>query len=221
MRIRFPMPRVSALRHPLALLRKELGIGQKEMAGLVEVSTATIQSIELGRLEMSERLASRISDQTGVSMSWLLAGKPRTPIPAAESRGYCFVRFTREHFEIAQSRDRSDVTEEAFLLMIRLMVTELVAIFRSAKSANDDAPKRCYYRVEKALGDLGTSLQQDFGNDLDYEIASYHQMAKEITRGMTKSEIVEITPIPESEMPSDEDLEKMLEAADSNEKKKM
>jgi len=49
-----------------------LGLGQKEMASLLNCSRPTIQAIELGKLKMSERLAQEAAQATGVSLMWLL-----------------------------------------------------------------------------------------------------------------------------------------------------
>jgi DNA-binding XRE family transcriptional regulator len=61
----------SPLKHPLAVLRKIIGLGQKELAALVGCSTETIQAIELKKLKLSEELSGKIAEQTGVSAEWL------------------------------------------------------------------------------------------------------------------------------------------------------
>jgi len=71
--------RRSNFKHPLAVLRQIIGYGQKEMAELAECSAATIQSIELGRLKLSEKLGVLISGKTGIKLSWLLEGDPDKP----------------------------------------------------------------------------------------------------------------------------------------------
>ena len=51
------------IRHPLARLRFSLGkMGQKQMAQTLAVSTDLIQSIELRRARLTEKLALRIAD---------------------------------------------------------------------------------------------------------------------------------------------------------------
>jgi transcriptional regulator with XRE-family HTH domain len=57
----------------LAVLRSIAGITQRQLAELVDCAPITIQSIELGKLALSQRMAQRISLQTGVSQAWLLA----------------------------------------------------------------------------------------------------------------------------------------------------
>jgi DNA-binding XRE family transcriptional regulator len=91
--------RQSPLNHPLAVLRKELGMGQKEMAQKLGCSWRTIQSIELGTLKLSAKLANRISDETSVNIHWLMQGDPKAPI--IDERG---LPWGREAFFDAQGR---------------------------------------------------------------------------------------------------------------------
>jgi transcriptional regulator with XRE-family HTH domain len=67
--------------HALAILRKNLGLRQPELAEMLGCSVATIQSIEVGRLKLSESLASRISAATGCDRDWLLRNDVSEPMP--------------------------------------------------------------------------------------------------------------------------------------------
>jgi hypothetical protein len=91
------------MRHPLAVLRSFLKIGQKELAEILGCSVSTIQSVELGRLKMSDELAKRASVKTGVSCTWLLAGDPGAPMTTGNSR----YPYTRDCFERHQARGAS------------------------------------------------------------------------------------------------------------------
>jgi transcriptional regulator with XRE-family HTH domain len=71
--------RPSPLAHPLAVLRTMIGLTQKQMGALVNRAARTIQSIELGKLPLTEELALRIAEATGVDEAWLFAGNPATP----------------------------------------------------------------------------------------------------------------------------------------------
>lgn len=90
--------RRSPYRHPLAVLRLGLGLGQKEMARLLGCSVATVQAIELKRLALSGRLAQAASDQTSVSAEWLLGGDPSVPPVTAAGEP-----FTVEKYEARQA----------------------------------------------------------------------------------------------------------------------
>ncbi|MBN2507765.1 MAG: helix-turn-helix transcriptional regulator [Verrucomicrobia bacterium] len=89
--------RVSARKHTVAVLRLTLGLSQKEFADLVKRSVATIQSIELGRLALSEELGEEIVRQTGISRAWLFGDEPNKPPVIFGQEPY-----TRKCFEEAQ-----------------------------------------------------------------------------------------------------------------------
>ena len=71
--------RRSPLSHSLAVLRTTIGLTQKEMGDLVHRAARTIQSIELLKLPLTEQLALRIAEATGVDEAWLFEGNPHTP----------------------------------------------------------------------------------------------------------------------------------------------
>ena len=96
-----PMRR-SPLRHPLAILRTTIGLTQKEMADLVNRAPSTIQSVELGKLPLSEDLAMLIAEATGVDPGWLLEEDPTTPPrkgPTAMGMGSGTGDYGRPEFE--------------------------------------------------------------------------------------------------------------------------
>jgi transcriptional regulator with XRE-family HTH domain len=90
--------RRSPLRHNLARLRTFLDLGQKQMADLAGCSARAIQSVELGKLALSENLARRIAAATDVHLHWLLDNDLEAPI--VNTRGYAH---TRSDFEAAQA----------------------------------------------------------------------------------------------------------------------
>jgi transcriptional regulator with XRE-family HTH domain len=112
-------------RHNLAVLRKILGLTQPEMAKLVRVSPATIASIEAnsGRLKLSESLAERISDATGVSYAWLLENEL-----TEEPRTKGGLEYTREEYERVQGQTEQgdlafDAEMEAMAVKMRFWMT--------------------------------------------------------------------------------------------------
>ena len=68
-------------KHVLASLREYLGATQGQFAIWCGCSAFTIQSIEVGRLALSKKLAERISLVTGVPAEWLLKNKFDSPMP--------------------------------------------------------------------------------------------------------------------------------------------
>ena len=87
--------RRSPKRRNLARLRLFLGLGQKELAEICGCSVHTIQSVELarGRLALSEFLARKISNATGISAGWLLTNDLRAPLTSDH-----FEKFTKDTY---------------------------------------------------------------------------------------------------------------------------
>ena len=67
--------------HVVAWVRKTLGLTQSELASLIGISANTLQSIELGRLPLSERIADRLNEQTGIRAKWFLDNELGDPLP--------------------------------------------------------------------------------------------------------------------------------------------
>ena len=93
--------RLSPLRHTLAVLRTVIGITQKEMAALLECSTATIQAIELGKLKLSEKLAEKIVLKTAVDLGWMMNNEPTRPPVTGKGHPY-----SKDLFEDFQAGSR-------------------------------------------------------------------------------------------------------------------
>jgi transcriptional regulator with XRE-family HTH domain len=72
----------SVQRHNLARLRTQLKLTQGDVAKLVGCSPATIKAVEIGKLALSESLASRISLVLGGQKDWLLENNLDAPIPS-------------------------------------------------------------------------------------------------------------------------------------------
>lgn len=82
-----------------AALRAVIGIKDFEMAEILDCSLGAVHSLESGRLWLSEAMATRMSHETGISISWLLGGDPKAPPIARDERPY-----TLEHFERARAK---------------------------------------------------------------------------------------------------------------------
>lgn len=59
--------------HVLRWVREQVGLSQGELGKLIGSTQPTIQSIELGRLALSERFAYRLQEQFGLPAKWFLA----------------------------------------------------------------------------------------------------------------------------------------------------
>jgi transcriptional regulator with XRE-family HTH domain len=90
--------RTPARKHVLCILREILGLTQKQLGQLVGVARPTIQGIELGSLSLSDHVAQRISEETGISIHWLRSNVlSRRPVNRS-SRPY-----TVKDFSLAQT----------------------------------------------------------------------------------------------------------------------
>lgn len=166
--------RPSPLRHPLAILRRDIDLTQKQLADLAECSRPTIQAIELGKLQLSEKLAQRIAYQTGVAPGWLLDDDVAQPPTRGDG-----TPFTQETFELAlASLTRLAIRLgelEAIRLEIITAVERLAANCSSAYKA--DKIWLWAYKVEVALA----ALEKQFGTDKcinQIGAACYPQMKK-------------------------------------------
>lgn len=156
LRIYYAM-RPSPLRHPLAVLRQIIGISQGELAVLVGKSRATIQAVELRKLNLSEELGLKIALETGVSARWLLDGDPAVAPWVDSLLGP--QKFSKETFERRRA-NRADAESEEILH--RLVFPEITAArFIAIYEAALEHPDRnlATYRTEKFL----QALEKEFG----------------------------------------------------------
>jgi transcriptional regulator with XRE-family HTH domain len=71
----------SVQRHNLARLRQQMRLTQSDLAAMIMRSPATIKAVEIGKLALSENLATLISQVTGADKKWLLENNLKAPIP--------------------------------------------------------------------------------------------------------------------------------------------
>lgn len=147
--------RKSKLKTPLAVLRTTIGLKQKQLAALVNKSQATIQSIELGRLKLSETLAERIVLETDVNLAWLLNGDPDAPIIKMDGR----TRYSKHDFETAQaSHENIEINNPKILQTSLNNWTQQLATL-SHKAFKKQRFSLLYYRTKSFLD----ALEKEFG----------------------------------------------------------
>lgn len=113
--------RASSKKTPAAVLRSIIGIKVPEMAELLQCSTATIQSIESGRLKVTDMMAFKMYDHTGVSIQWLQGGDAKRPI-TEEGKPYTRTAYERvQKAKALPDRRRTFFFKEAYInFIIRL-----------------------------------------------------------------------------------------------------
>jgi DNA-binding XRE family transcriptional regulator len=146
-------------RHPLATLRRTLGLRQKDMAELLECSLPTIQAIEYGHLKLSDKLAQLASQKTGVDGCWLRTGLGSI----IDQHGKPYTRETYDEYHRAMfAPSKHPVRLEFELKLARsffLMAMERMAIL-FAKALQEKNLVMCQFKVasatEQLLSELGT-----------------------------------------------------------------
>jgi transcriptional regulator with XRE-family HTH domain len=76
---------ISVGRHNLARIRAQLKLTQADLGKLVRCSPASIKAVEIGKLALSDSLASRLSHALGIDKEWLLKNDLSAPLPARYS----------------------------------------------------------------------------------------------------------------------------------------
>ena len=154
--------RRSPLTHALSVLRTQLELGQKEFGQKVGRHWRTIQSIELGKLPLSAKLAERICDETGVNFNWLMEGDPEAPI--IDERG---LPWKRELFFDAQGKKLLPRLGRHYA--VDLLTHTIAEICAAVVAATESKNVRAYgWRLSngilKSLDDLPTypGLRQEF-----------------------------------------------------------
>lgn len=139
--------RASALKHPVAILRKEIGVGQKEFGETVGRHWRTIQSIELGKLPLSAKLAERICEETGVGFQWLMNGDAEAPIVTDVG-----LRWKRERYYDAQGKKLLPGTALGTHYASDLFNLALAKVCAAAVAAAESANVRMYgWKVANAI----------------------------------------------------------------------
>ena len=147
--------RASSKKTPAAVLRSIIGIKVPEMAELLQCSTATIQSIESGRLKVTDMIAFKMYDQTGVSIQWLQGGDAKRPM-TAEGKPYTRAAYERvQNAKALPDPQRTLFFKEAYINFI----IRLRAILAHAEQKGD-----VFIPIAKT-GRFLTSLAQEHVND--------------------------------------------------------
>ncbi|HET9375659.1 MAG TPA: helix-turn-helix transcriptional regulator [Chthoniobacterales bacterium] len=152
------------LRTTVSVIRGEIGITQEEFARLIDKSRITVQSIELGKLNLSKGLALRIAQETGVALPWLLDEKPDEP-PWAWAVGGGTRPWTKADYERAQARKAertsSDYKPDLFEIIERAKkdVQDWPAIVSSAYAKGEG--QVCHFLARQFMADM----EKRFGKD--------------------------------------------------------
>jgi transcriptional regulator with XRE-family HTH domain len=134
-----------------------LNLGQKQMAELADCSTRAIQSVELGKLALSESLARRITAATNVHLHWLLDNDLKAPIVGTRGHPY-----TRSDFEVKQATKHFSDNE-----LSRTVAADYAASFYGqirailSSAIKKDLAEVATWKIAKYLDDC----RRKFGHD--------------------------------------------------------
>ncbi len=158
--LNFEMRR-SPKRHPLAVLRLALGLTQKEMADLAGCATVTIQSIETGKMPLSEKLGEHIAALTGVQMYWLMAGDPKAPMVADDGLPYTrdLCEQNKELLFGKKSKQRHEAEYNFIPEALGLFLAQAYSILRHGHSKHRLAWS--IYKLQVAFDTVATELGTD------------------------------------------------------------
>lgn len=168
--------RPSPLRHPLAVLRKMIGLNQSELAALCSCSPRTIQAVELLKLPLSGKLASKISAATGVSVESLLDADPAAPLrtghsPAWGSTGNEFSKDLYErHRAFTEIRETALVVSIPFSSSARKRAHELHQFKRQMGSDFEEADREI---VELCAGLLKATREHEQNYVIRWQVKKF------------------------------------------------
>jgi transcriptional regulator with XRE-family HTH domain len=148
----------------VAVLRQILGITVEEFSKLIDKSVTTVNSLETGRLKLSEETAFRIQQETGVEMSWLLTAKSKEKPYVFEPGGYGFKRpYTKELFELTQAQKKKgslySVDSSHYLIGAIAVVTDWISVY--TKAAQSGRSELACYLIQQFLLQLVERMGKD------------------------------------------------------------
>jgi transcriptional regulator with XRE-family HTH domain len=134
----------SVQRHNLARLRQELGLTQVALGGMIGRSQATVKAVEIGRLPLSEDLATLISVVLGTDKQWLLKNDLSAPVPPSK------------YFSATISPEEKAYT--ATVVLLEDLFSRLFAVARRLRKTNARAT------MELEIGEKLEALKKSEGD---------------------------------------------------------
>jgi transcriptional regulator with XRE-family HTH domain len=175
--------RESKLEHVLAILRKTIGkeMTQKELARILNRAPVTIQKIELGERPLVASLAEEISQQTGVSLEWLMKNDVSESI--VDQRGAPYTKQSFEDFQsLAYTRTHPGLSSIESIHVRTTNRKRLDALI--LRAYKDNRMPMLAFKLATAFSEL----EQRFGvNDTDRNALKYPaEWPKEIAKKIEK-----------------------------------
>jgi DNA-binding XRE family transcriptional regulator len=148
----------------LAVVRSVAEITQKDLAEMVDCAPVTVQSIELGKLRLSQKLAKRIELQTGANLQWLLRNDYTVAPTCARDPRQPYTKRIYQMTRAEISDPRTDPGDLAFgESALRRAAYQLFASFLKAYRENQTV--FFYYKLREFLEEFGAEFPP--AKDLD------------------------------------------------------
>lgn len=148
--------------HKIATIRKGIDYTQAQFGGLIGRSRPTVQAIELGKLRLTEELAQKVSEETGVSLKWLLEEDPDTEPYSEMGAGHA--PWNREIFEHIQASKhpvhfvRSQGQVDSAAIAIESIIDWLPIFSAATKTGKNYL---ALYHLSKFLRDMRNKFGED------------------------------------------------------------
>jgi len=154
----------SSKRSCLAIVRSVAEITQKDLAEMIDCAPVTVQSVELGKLRLSQKLAKRIELQTGVSLEWLLHNDYTVPPTCRMEPGQ---PYTKRIYQMTRAEITDPRTDPADFIIAQGVLDsaghQLEAGIVTAYRRNQTV--FFYYKLREILDDFGAEFPP--ARDLD------------------------------------------------------
>ena len=183
--------RSSSHQHNVARLRTLLGIKQPEFAQIIGCSLATLQSIEINRLPLSEKIAVSIATETDVSIPWLTNNNLEAEVVAASGKKY-----VKSHYLIAQGRRYAMekwVSPSASPSVVVNAISRLLYVYGHVQFKNRAMGLAFNWQLEKMIKGFETEFCP--GESLSANVGTFKEMADYIisVMNLTKKHEQDVT----------------------------
>ena len=106
----------------IATLRKAAGWNQSELASRLQISPSAVGMYEQGRREPGAQMLAELSRLFGVSIDYLVTGKPELPADEQQLRSALEVVVESAQKQLGRRRDKPFTRQELTLLLTALLL---------------------------------------------------------------------------------------------------
>ncbi|MDC0325649.1 helix-turn-helix transcriptional regulator [bacterium] len=190
--------------HTIAVMRREVGLTQPDLAKLIGVNRVTISRIEIGRDPLSKAMADRISVQTGISPDWLFGEDLENP---KTIDGGAFTEQTYRYYRDVVTKSGVEQGKELAKQYAELVEFILYAIPHYLKAGKTGILAT---RLNKAKFELNEVFTSDLHEQMTVVWKNMHKSVKKAGDQMLSNIQKSIQPIKENAFKNITALEKQF-----------